>query len=101
MAGTLDLVQRAYLGTEIRDDVVYLRPAAINQLDGLEVPLQIRRTPVVVSVHGRQLTVRTAHGFTEPEPIKVNVCGVERELGVDESTTFMLPDRAVPSPSSV
>jgi trehalose/maltose hydrolase-like predicted phosphorylase len=101
MAGTLDLVQRAYLGTEIRDDVVYLRPAAINQLDGLEVPLQIRRTPIVVSVHGRQLTVRTAHGFTEPEPIKINVCGVERELGVDESTTFMLPDRAVPSPSSV
>ena len=28
MSGTLDLLQRGYLGTEIRDDVLYFEPAA-------------------------------------------------------------------------
>jgi alpha,alpha-trehalase len=50
MAGTLDLLQRGYLGTEIVDDVVYFKPTALERLDGLRLPLQVRRTPITVSI---------------------------------------------------
>ena len=100
MAGTLDLVQRAYLGTEVRDDVLYFNPAPIDELDGLEISMQVRRTPMVVSLHGAQLTVRTrVHGFTQP--IRVSVGGVERQLGQDESFTFTLPGRGASRDGSI
>jgi len=92
MAGTLDLVQRAYLGTEVRDGVLYFDPAPIDALDGMEISMQVRRTPIVVSLRGSQLMVRThMHGFTQP--IRVSVGGVERQLGQDESSIFTLPGR--------
>jgi trehalose/maltose hydrolase-like predicted phosphorylase len=95
MAGTLDLVQRAYLGTEIRDDVLYLDPAVVDKLDGLELAMQVRSTPIIVSLRGPELTVRTRpHGFTRP--IRVCVGGVERELGPDEVATFTLSNGAEP-----
>ena len=46
MAGTLDLVQRAYLGTEIRDDVLIFNPVMIDRLDGLHLAMQFRRAHI-------------------------------------------------------
>jgi alpha,alpha-trehalase len=87
MAGTLDLLQRAYLGTEIVDDVVYFKPTAIERLDGLQIPLQVRRTPIKVMVNGDRITVTAlAEGYTRP--IIVSVGGIARELHAGESTTF-------------
>ncbi len=92
MAGTLDLLQRAYLGTEIVDDVVYFKPTAIERLDGLRLPLQVRRTPIDVSVNGDRITVTAlAEGYTRP--IIVSVDGVARELHGGDSTTFALMNR--------
>jgi len=89
MAGTLDLLQRGYLGTEIVDDVVYFKPTAVERLDGLRLPLQVRRTPIVVSIDGRELTVSVlAEGYTRP--VTVSVRGVARELKGGESSTFEL-----------
>jgi len=45
MSGTLDLVQRAYLGTEIRDDVLRFDPRLTHRLDGLSLVMQFRRGP--------------------------------------------------------
>jgi beta-phosphoglucomutase len=99
MAGTLDLVQRAYLGTEIRDDVLYFNPAAVDELDGLELAMQVRGTPIIVSLHGTELAVRARpHGFTRP--ITVSVSGVEQELGPGEIVTFRLSDRAASGQAS-
>jgi trehalose/maltose hydrolase-like predicted phosphorylase/beta-phosphoglucomutase-like phosphatase (HAD superfamily) len=93
MAGTLDLLQRAYLGTEIVDDVVYFKPTAIGRLDGLRIPLQVRRTPITVSVNGGRITVTAlAEGFTRP--ITVGVGGIARELRAGESMTFALGQQA-------
>jgi trehalose/maltose hydrolase-like predicted phosphorylase/beta-phosphoglucomutase-like phosphatase (HAD superfamily) len=95
MGGTLDLLQRAYLGTEIVDDVVYFKPTAIDRLDGLRLPLQVRRTPINVAVSGDRITVTVlAEGFTRP--IIVSVGGLARELNAGESTTFTLRRRAMP-----
>ena len=57
MAGTLDLVQRAYLGTEIRDDVLRFHPTLTDRLDGLTLAMQFRHTPITVSLNGSKLTV--------------------------------------------
>ena len=90
MAGTLDLLQRGYLGTEIVDHVVYFKPTALERLDGLRLPLQIRRTPITVSINGRRLTVTVlAEGYARP--ITVSVHGAARELHGGETWTFDLP----------
>ena len=43
MSGTLDLIQRGYLGSEIRDDVLYFDPRLTDRLDGLSFSMQIPR----------------------------------------------------------
>ena len=87
MAGTLDLVQRAYLGTEIRDDVLYFDPKITDRLDGLRMPMQFRRAPITVSLAGDELTVAAlADGYSGA--IKVGVGDTVRELRGGESTSF-------------
>jgi trehalose/maltose hydrolase-like predicted phosphorylase len=96
MAGTLDLVQRRYLGIEIRDDVLYLSPKMLDRLDGLRLPMHVRRAPIIVSLDGGELTVEAlADGFTRP--IRVSVGGVVRQLLGGDSATFTIAERPAPS----
>jgi trehalose/maltose hydrolase-like predicted phosphorylase len=88
MAGTLDLVQRAYTGAEIRDGVLYFAPTLTDQLDGLSFPMQVRGTPIRVTVGGGQLTVVITGGFSRP--IKVGIGDDVREVGAGERCTFEL-----------
>ena len=93
MAGTLDLIQRIYLGTEIRDGVVRFDPRLPEQLDGLSLPMQFRRTPIRVTLEGRELTVvALADGFSLP--VRVGVGDEVRELAAGESCTFTVAARA-------
>jgi alpha,alpha-trehalase len=89
MAGTLDLVQRAYLGTQIRNNVVYFNPTLVDRLDGLSLPMQVRHTPINVSLRGSELTV-TALADGHSAPISVGVGDVVRALRSGESATFMI-----------
>ena len=57
MAGTLDLVQRIYLGAEIRDGILFFDPRLPERLDGLSLPMQFRGTPLRVTHRGER-----AHG---------------------------------------
>ncbi len=87
MAGTLDLIQRAYLGTEIRDGVLRFDPKPVGNLDGLSFPMRFRRTPIEVSLEGRNLTVAVQDDGLG-HPIKVGVGNEERELRAGEEHTF-------------
>ncbi|MEO9176934.1 MAG: glycosyl hydrolase family 65 protein, partial [Gaiellales bacterium] len=88
MAGTIDLIQRAYTGAEIRDGVLYFAPTLTDQLEGLSFPMQIRGTPIRVTVRGGELTVVITGGFSRP--IKVGIGDDVRELGAGERCTFAL-----------
>jgi trehalose/maltose hydrolase-like predicted phosphorylase len=88
MAGTLDLVQRAYTGAEIRDGVLYFAPTLTDRLDGMVFPMQVRGTPIRVSVRSCELTVVITGGFSRP--IKVGIADDVRELGAGERCTFKL-----------
>ncbi len=90
MCGTLDLVQRAYLGVDVRDGVVYFDPKLIGRLDGLSLPMQFRGTPIRVTLQGGELTVAAlADGFSPR--IRVGVGDDVREVGPDERCVFTIP----------
>jgi trehalose/maltose hydrolase-like predicted phosphorylase/beta-phosphoglucomutase-like phosphatase (HAD superfamily) len=96
MAGTLDLVQRAYLGTQIRDDVLTFDPVMLDRLDGLQLAMQFRRAHITVALSDRRLTVTAlADGYRAS--IKVGVGDLVRQLGAGESVAFLVGD---PAPTS-
>jgi trehalose/maltose hydrolase-like predicted phosphorylase len=88
MAGTIDLVQRAYTGAEIRDGVLYFAPTLTDKLNGLSFPMQIQGTPIRVTVGDGELTVVITGGFSRA--IKVGIGDDVRELGAGERCTFRL-----------
>jgi trehalose/maltose hydrolase-like predicted phosphorylase len=66
MAGTLDLVQRIYLGAEVRDGVVFFTPRLRERLDGLSLLMQFRGTPIRVMVEGDELVLEAlTEGFSQ------------------------------------
>src|SRR6516225_7712999 len=89
MAGTLDLVQRNYAGTFVRDGVVYFDPRLPSQLDSLSFPMQFRETPIQVTVTGDRLTL-AVHPEGASHPVKVAVRDDFRELCPGEQTVFEL-----------
>jgi trehalose/maltose hydrolase-like predicted phosphorylase len=89
MSGTLDVIQRAYLGSEIRDDTLYLRPKETERLDGLSLAMRFRGAPLGLSLRRGELTV-TAHSDGVNRPIKVGLGDEVHELCAGESATFTL-----------
>jgi len=57
MAGTLDLIQRGYLGTDIRDGALHFDPKPVGNLDGLSFPMRFHGTPLQIELEGDRLTV--------------------------------------------
>ncbi|MBA2440961.1 MAG: glycoside hydrolase family 65 protein [Rubrobacter sp.] len=90
MAGTLDLIQRGYLGTEIRDGTLHFAPRQTERLDGLSLPLRFRETPVEVALEGGELRV-AASPERPGQTLKVSVNGEVAELGTEKRHTFDLP----------
>jgi trehalose/maltose hydrolase-like predicted phosphorylase len=87
MAGTLDLIQRGYLGTVIRDGVLHFDPKPVGNLDGLSFPMRFHGTPLEVELEGGKLTV-AAQSDGLDQPIKIRVGDETREIGPGESHTF-------------
>ena len=96
MAGTLDLIQRGYAGSDIRDGVLYFRPRLTDRLDGLSFPMQFRGTPIRVTLADGGLTVAVhTEGFSRP--IRIAVGDEVRELRAGDHHTFALkPTTSVP-----
>jgi trehalose/maltose hydrolase-like predicted phosphorylase len=89
MAGTLEVVQRYYAGTQIRDGVLYFTPRLPSGLDGLSFPLQFRETPLLVTLGGGQLTV-AVHPDGASQPIRAGIPGDVRELCPGDRAVFGL-----------
>ena len=90
MAGTLDLLQRGYLGAAVRDGVLHVEPQLVARLDGLVMSLQFQGTSIRISISGDELTVLSrAEGFRRP--VRIAVRGEVRALGPGESWVVALP----------
>ncbi|MEU6701537.1 glycosyl hydrolase family 65 protein [Pseudonocardia sp. NPDC046786] len=67
MAGTLDLVQRGFLGISVRDGVLHVRPRLLERLEGLVMPFQFRGTSLRLTVRDGLLDVAALpEGFRNP-----------------------------------
>ena len=95
MSGTLDLLQRSYAGSSVRDGVLHFQPRLIDRLDGLAFSMQFRGTSIRISVKGDELTVLArAEGFRAA--VRVAVGDQVRDLGAGDDCVFALgppPDK--------
>ncbi|MBV9366947.1 MAG: glycoside hydrolase family 65 protein [Solirubrobacterales bacterium] len=91
MSGTLDLIQRGYAGSSIRDDVLYFEPRLRDRLDGLDFSMQFRGTPLRVTLEGQELTVcADAEGLSRP--VRVGVGDQVIELCPGDRHAFALQE---------
>jgi trehalose/maltose hydrolase-like predicted phosphorylase len=60
MSGTLDLVQRSYLGEVIRDGALSFAPKAMDQLRDLTLPMRFRGLSLEIALEGDRLRVGAA-----------------------------------------
>lgn len=89
MSGTLDLVQRSYLGEEIRDGVLYFNPQPMDKLNGLTLPMRFRGLLIKVTFEDGCLRVG-AEADSLNRSVKLGVGDQVREIGSEESYTFDL-----------
>ncbi|NJC71364.1 glycoside hydrolase family 65 protein [Planosporangium thailandense] len=89
MSGTLDLLQRSYVGTSVADGVLRFEPRLLDRLDGVAFTMRFRGTSLRVGVKDDELTVLAeAEGFRGP--LRVGVGDEVRELGPGSDCRFAL-----------
>ncbi len=71
MAGTLDLLQRAYTGLEPRDDVLYLNPRLPDDLPHLRLGIRYRGQHIDIEITHHEVTLRTQPCDNAPVPVTV------------------------------
>jgi trehalose/maltose hydrolase-like predicted phosphorylase len=89
MAGTLDLLQRGYMGSEIRDGVICFKPKLTDKLEGLSFSMRFRDTPMDVKLEGGKLTV-AAEDDGASHSIHVGVGDTVEEIKVGGQRDFDL-----------
>ncbi len=88
MAGTVDLLERAYTGMELRHDALHFNPALPSHLTALKLHIRYRGHSLSVEVRDRALTVASMKA--EKGPIKVGCAESFQELRAGESARFSL-----------
>jgi trehalose/maltose hydrolase-like predicted phosphorylase len=89
MSGTLNLVQRGYAGSYVRDGVLHFDPRLPSRLGGLSFSMQFRQTPILVTLTTDRLAL-AIHPEGGSRPVRVAVRGDIRELCPGEQTVFQL-----------
>ncbi|WP_214110180.1 glycoside hydrolase family 65 protein [Acrocarpospora catenulata] len=91
MAGTLDLVQRCYLGLEVRHGELHLNPLLPDRFALLSLPIRVRGATVSIDIdHDKARIARADDG---PAYLRVTVQGRPVELRRDAEHTFSLRPR--------
>lgn len=88
MAGTIDLIQRCYLGIEMRANVLHFDPALPNDLQRTRVRLHYRRQNLDVDVDHDVLRIRS--GSLTTSPITIAYRGHYRDLAPGNECEFQL-----------
>ena len=83
MAGTVDIVQRAYTGITVRDDCLWFDPALPTELTHLDLELHYRGHRVRVQVTPDRFRLVTRPGTAPPIKIGFRELVVEMRPGAD------------------
>lgn len=89
MSGTLDLLQRFYVGTSVRDGVLLFQPRLTDRLAGMRFSMRFRGMPLEVCLARDELTI-AADPEGRSRPVEVAVGGQSRELHAGDRVTFSL-----------
>jgi trehalose/maltose hydrolase-like predicted phosphorylase len=89
MSGTLDLVQRFYLGERVRDGVLFFEPKPLPALEGMALSLRFRGSLIEIEVGGGRLRVTNDTDDYNP-PVRIGVRGEIKEIGPGQSHAFAL-----------
>ncbi len=89
MSGTLDIIQRSYIGEVIRDGVLYFNPNAMHHLRGLSLPMRFRGLLIVVTLEDGRLRVK-AEIDSLNRSVKLGVGDQVQEIRSGESYAFDL-----------
>ncbi|PKV75680.1 glycoside hydrolase family 65 protein [Pontibacter ramchanderi] len=73
MAGTVDLMQRAYTGLEIRDDVLWLNPVLPDEMPCLDLQLRYRGHWIKVNFTANKMIITFDRGWSKE--VKIGVRG--------------------------
>jgi trehalose/maltose hydrolase-like predicted phosphorylase len=96
MSGTLDLVQRSYAGSTVRDGVLVFEPRLPDQLANLSFSMQFRGMPLQVLFTHDSLTI-VADPEGQSRPVRIGVGEEIHELSPGDRRTFALRrESAVP-----
>jgi alpha,alpha-trehalase len=88
MAGTIDLIQRCYLGIETRANVLHFDPVLPDTLDRVKVQVRYRRQMLEVEVTHEVLRI-SSRSFTVA-PITIAYRGHFRDVASGDTYTFRL-----------
>ncbi len=89
MAGTLDLIQRCYMGMEMRDEVVWFDPCLPKALSqGVSFRFQYRRC--WFSIRATRQTIHVTFDSGRQPTAKIGICGRIHEVQQGEAREFSL-----------
>ena len=88
MAGTIDVLQRCFVGVETRDDVLWLNPFWPQSLGVLEFPILYRGHVITLTVTGH--TVLVHGGAGDLPPVRVGCGGQVQQLSPGQTLVFRL-----------
>ncbi|HEY7419126.1 MAG TPA: hypothetical protein VH593_28345, partial [Ktedonobacteraceae bacterium] len=89
MSGTLDLMQRSYLGEVIRNGTLYFNPKALDQLRGLTMPIRVSGLLIEATFEDGHLRV-SAEADSLNRSVKLGVGDQVREIRPGEHHIFDL-----------
>jgi alpha,alpha-trehalase len=88
MAGTIDLIQRCYIGIEMRASVLHFDPALPDHLRRIKVRIRYRRQVLTLDVDHDTLRIDSLS--TTCNPVRVAYRGYYRELAPGDTCEFRL-----------
>ncbi len=94
MSGTLDLVQRFYAGSSVREDVLFFEPRLNDHLEGLAFSMQFRGMPLQLLFKREELTV-LADPEGQSRPVRIGVGEEIHQLCPGDRCTFALHRESV------
>ncbi len=89
MSGTLDLMQRSYLGEVIRDGVLYFSPKVLDHLHGLTLPIRLRGVLLEDTLEDNHLRI-SAEADSLNRSVLLGVGNQVQEIRAGESYIFDL-----------
>jgi len=89
MAGTVDLVQRCYVGLDVRDDVLWIVPRLPEELPRLRLRIRYRGLWLDLDISGDEFTVEAHEGWARE--VTIGTRDAVRRLHAGESFTAAIP----------